>query len=223
MVLFEENATLSGTILAGNRAPAQLDCAQVNADDDWISAGNNVIGDTSGCGVIGGSNDLFNANPGLGPLSNYGGLTRTQILNPGSPAIDHGGTCPTTDQRGFFRAPVAPCDAGAFEVGAPATLPIQDPPEGGPPADTTPPEATITKGPKDKTKKKTATFEFSSSEAGSTFQCQLDGQEAFKPCSSPTTFKVKKGKHTFTVIATDATGNTDATPASDSWKVKKKK
>jgi len=29
--------------------------------------------------------------------------------------------------------------------------------------------------------------------------------------------------HTFTVVATDASGNTDPTPASDGWKVKKKK
>ena len=113
MVLFEANATLRGAILAGNQAPAQLDCAQVGADDDWTSGGNNVIGDTSGCGVIGGSNDLFNVNPNLGPLSNYGGPTRTRLPNPGSPVINHGGTCPATDQRGRFRAPVAPCDAGA--------------------------------------------------------------------------------------------------------------
>jgi hypothetical protein len=34
--------------------------------------------------------------------------------------------------------------------------------------------------------------------------------------------KVKKGKHTFQVRATDAAGNIDPTPASDAWKVKKK-
>jgi CSLREA domain-containing protein len=127
LVLFEENATLRGTILAGNQAPAQDDCAQIPPTDHWISGGNNVIGDSSGCGHTGGSNDLFFADPGLGPLSNYGGVTRTQLPNPGSPAINHGGSCPTTDQRGFFRAPVAPCDAGAVEVGAPASLPTPPP------------------------------------------------------------------------------------------------
>ena len=79
------------------------------------------------------------------------------------------------------------------------------------------------KGPKDKTKKRSATFEFSSSEPGSTFECTLDGKQTFKPCTSPITVKVKKGKHSFDVRATDAAGNADPTPASDTWKVKKKK
>jgi CSLREA domain-containing protein len=132
MLIFEangavSNATLKGTIVAGNIAPTNVDCGQVNPDDDWISAGDNVLGEFSGCGHTGGSNDLFFANPNLGPLSNYGGLTETQILNPGSPAINHGGTCPETDQRGFFRAPVAPCDTGAFELNAPASLPPAPP------------------------------------------------------------------------------------------------
>ena len=35
--------------------------------------------------------------------------------------------------------------------------------------------------------------------------------------------KLKKGKHTFLVRATDAAGNTDATPAEDAFTVKKKK
>jgi CSLREA domain-containing protein len=132
MVIFEangavSNATLKGTIVAGNIAPTDVDCGQVNPDDDWISAGDNVLGDFSACDHTGGSNDLFFSNPNLGPLSNYGGLTETQILNPGSPAIDHGGTCPETDQRGFFRAPVAPCDTGAVELNAPASLPPAPP------------------------------------------------------------------------------------------------
>ncbi len=85
-----------------------------------------------------------------------------------------------------------------------------------------PPETVIAKGPKDKTKKKTATFEFSSNESGSTFECSLD-DGAFAPCSSPDTVKVKKGKHSFRVRATDPAGNVDGSPAADEWKVKKKK
>jgi hypothetical protein len=92
-----------------------------------------------------------------------------------------------------------------------------------PPADIKAPETTISKKPPAKTKKKKATFEFTSSEAGSSFQCQLDGK-GFKPCSSPlTTAKLKKGKHSFEVKATDAAGNADATAASASWKIVKKK
>jgi hypothetical protein len=123
--------TLTNTILAGNQAPSEADCHQVYPTDDWNSGGNNVIGD-SACGHIGGSNDAFGANPLLGTLSNYGGPTRTMTLNPGSPAINRGGACPETDQRGFFRAPAAPCDAGSFELNASATAPA--PPASGAPA-----------------------------------------------------------------------------------------
>jgi hypothetical protein len=89
--------------------------------------------------------------------------------------------------------------------------------------DQVPPETTITKGPKDKTKKRSASFEFNSSEAGATFACSLDGGP-FEPCTSPKIYeKLKRKKHTFAVVATDAAGNADATPATDDWNVKKKK
>ncbi len=116
--LLGPGAKLRETILAGNQAPAQLDCVQTLSGSDWTSAGDNVIGDSSGCTHTGGSNDVFNVLPGLGALADYGGPTSTQLPNPGSPAIDRGGKCPTTDQRGFLRAAAAPCDAGAVEVGA---------------------------------------------------------------------------------------------------------
>jgi len=87
--------------------------------------------------------------------------------------------------------------------------------------DCAPPETAITTHPKDKTKKKTATFEFTSTEPGSTFECSLDGLP-FAACSSPDTLKVKKGRHTFQVRAKDPAGNVDSSPAADDWKVKKK-
>jgi Trypsin len=85
-------------------------------------------------------------------------------------------------------------------------------------------ETVITKGPKDKTKKKKATFEFTGAEvrAIAGFQCSLDGK-AFASCTSPHKVKVKKGRHTFQVRTVDTAGNVDGTPASDSWKRKKKK
>ena len=144
------------------------------------------------------------------------------------------GTAPATTNRdiwvmtssGSGQTPIEP--NAAFDInpdwGVPAPAPPPPPPEE-PLAegDTTPPDTAITKGPKAKTKKKSATFEFSSTEPGSSFSCVLDGSETFKPCASPTTFNVKKGKHIFEVRATDAAGNADPTPASYSWKVKRKK
>jgi hypothetical protein len=85
-----------------------------------------------------------------------------------------------------------------------------------------PPETTITRGPKDKTKKKRATFEFSATEPGSTFLCSVDGKP-FAACPSPHEVKVKKGKHRLDVQAVDPGGTPDPSPASDGWKVKKKR
>ena len=55
------------------------------------------------------------------------------------------------------------------------------------------PETSITKGPKAKTKSKTAIFEFNSPTAGSTFECQLD-DGPFQACSSPHQVRVRRGK-----------------------------
>jgi hypothetical protein len=64
--------------------------------------------------------DLSSTDPLLGPLAGNGGPTQTQALQPGSPAIDHGGTsangCPPADQRGITRPQGPACDIGAFEL-----------------------------------------------------------------------------------------------------------
>jgi hypothetical protein len=105
----------------------------------------------------------------------------------------------------------------------PTPTPAPDPtPLPGPSPDTTAPETTITSAPASKTRQRNATFAFSSSEAGSTFQCALD-KAAFAACDSPVSMKVSRGKHTLLVRAVDAAGNADQTPAAASWKVKGKR
>ncbi len=89
------------------------------------------------------------------------------------------------------------------------------------PVDVTAPETSITSGPAQgsTTSDSTPTFDFSSSEAGSSFQCRVDAQ-AFGPCSSPyTTAALGDGQHTFEVRATDGAGNTDASPAARTFTV----
>jgi hypothetical protein len=87
--------------------------------------------------------------------------------------------------------------------------------------DTTAPETQVDSGPAAgaMTNDTTPTFEFSSSEPGSTFECRIDAG-AFASCSGPhTPAALGIGRHTFEVRATDAVGNLDATPASRTFTV----
>ncbi len=82
-----------------------------------------------------------------------------------------------------------------------------------------PPDTTITKGPKKKTTKRRPKFKFTASQAGSTFQCQLD-KDKFASCTSP--FKLPKlglGKHVLRVKAIGPTGVADPAPAVKKFKV----
>jgi hypothetical protein len=80
-----------------------------------VSAGHNLIGDTTDCtGIFGGATqDIVNVNPKIGPLADNGGPTKTIALKRGSPAINHAGNdAPKRDQRGVKRHNP---DIGAFE------------------------------------------------------------------------------------------------------------
>lgn len=58
-----------------------------------------------------------------------------------------------------------------------------------------------------------AAFRFRSDEQGASFLCRLDGHAA-SPCRSPKTYRqLRPGKHTFEVVALDAAGVRDPTPA----------
>jgi hypothetical protein len=89
----------------------------------------------------------------------------------------------------------------------------------GPVKDKTPPETTISGGPRGKIHSRTAKFRFVSSEAGSTFQCKLD-RKPFKTCRSPKKYtRLKPGRHVFKVRAIDAAGNVDPTAAKRAFTV----
>jgi len=86
-------------------------------------------------------------------------------------------------------------------------------------ADKAAPQTTITSGPSGVSDDTTPTFEFSSDETGSSFECRVDGA-AFASCSSPhTTAPLADGPHTFEVRATDVAGNTDGSPASRAFTI----
>jgi hypothetical protein len=84
--------------------------------------------------------------------------------------------------------------------------------------DSTPPNTTITSSTITRATHR-ASFSFSSSEAGSKFQCKLDSQP-YAACSSPKGYSsLSKGSHTFRVRAVDKAGNMDPTPASRAFTI----
>ena len=68
---------------------------------------------------------------------------------------------------------------------------------------------------------KRAKVRFRSTERSS-FTCKLDGRKP-KPCSSPFKTKVKRGRHTIRITATDRAGLTDPSPAKTSFRVIKRR
>src|SRR5207237_5532948 len=84
--------------------------------------------------------------------------------------------------------------------------------------DTTAPTVSPASGPSARTRDTTATFSFSSSEAGSIFSCKLDAREP-APCASPATYApLVDCSHLFTATATDPAGNVSAA-SSFAWTI----
>jgi hypothetical protein len=82
--------------------------------------------------------------------------------------------------------------------------------------DSTPPDTTIA-NPGNVVAKDVVVFSFTSTEAGSTFQC-APGNAPFAACTSPDVVDVPgSGAHVFKVRAIDGAGNVDPTPAVYRW------
>lgn len=83
--------------------------------------------------------------------------------------------------------------------------------------DTASPGTTITTNPPPTSSTPAASFSFTATEAGSSFECKLDGQE-WAPCLPPQSYSgLAEGTHAFSVRAIDGALNVDATPATFNW------
>jgi plastocyanin len=86
-----------------------------------------------------------------------------------------------------------------------------------PPPDFDPPDTTILSGPSGTVTSTSAVFTFNATEPFSTFACTLDGVTS--SCTSPASYTVANGTHSFAVVATDQAGNPDPSPATADWTV----
>jgi CSLREA domain-containing protein len=113
---------LTNTIVAGNGPGFSAD----DLDRATSIGGGNVIGTTRGLTFSAQPGDQVGVDPGLSPLADNGGFTRT--FAPGAAAIDHGveSGCAVDDQRGFPRPRdgdgdgTVVCDSGAVESEVPS-------------------------------------------------------------------------------------------------------
>jgi RTX calcium-binding nonapeptide repeat (4 copies) len=119
----DANATVTSSIIANSNLTS-TPIGDVSGDGEFISGRNNLIGNgDDATGLI--ESDIVGTvdnpiDPQLGKLQDNGGLTPTQELLAGSPAIDTGSNPDNlaTDQRGegFDRTVGDGTDIGAFEV-----------------------------------------------------------------------------------------------------------
>lgn len=119
--------------------------------------------------------------------------------------------------RGASTPPVEPTPSGSP---APSGSPV---PGGPPPAGGGGLSTTISSPDLVRTRDRTPTFQFAANQVNVRFECSVD-EEVFRPCLSPYTLRrLGAGDHVFAVRAVDAAGNAEFSPATDGFKVIRKK
>jgi len=81
------------------------------------------------------------------------------------------------------------------------------------------PQTLLRRRPPQRSRDRTPTFRFGSTDAGVSFECKLD-RRPFRACRSPfTARRLPYGRHSFRVRARAATGQLDPTPALDTFRI----
>jgi len=170
-----------------------------------------------------GGEDSILANSGdadvtinCGPDSDKALVDRPQYGDPQPVECESVGEADPNNFRTVTQLPPPPLEG---------TPPPSSPPPPAPRPDRRPPQTTLTTHPPARLSAaerwRRVAFRFSSSEAGSSFRCKLDGRP-YRPCASPRAYRVKTGQHTFRVFAIDRAGNRDATPAAFRFRLRRR-
>ncbi len=161
-----------------------------------------------GCSNFQTSADPMFLNPGAGNFHLQAASPLVDVGNPAAPAagvlhLDGGPRSCDGDGNGVLRR-----DIGADELRVPAS------------DDCKVPNSSVRK-PKVNRAKRRARIRFSSTDPGSSFKCKLDGRP-FRACTSPITYRhLRRGRHTFQVLATDSFGNVELAPATRRFRVRR--
>ncbi len=136
----------------------------------------------------------------------------------------NGGTTYRIAIDGRFNSGAGEVETGSFNVRVLMELPpkptvvIPLRQDAGVALDSVPPKTTVRKRVL-KREPPVVVVNFASNEPGSTFRCKLD-KRPFAGCRSPKRLEnLALGRHTFKVVATDAAGNADPTPAKVSFRI----
>ena len=197
---------------------------------DTVTLGN--TGTLDGDFSLATSNLLDTPGGGGGELSGELGLRIRDVTSAGSPVTVYNGKIDALTPLGLgnlaagdsrvyeFRVSFPDAGPGAENAFQGSTMSVEfDWTAVNDTLDVDPPETTITSGPAALSASPDASFAFTSDEAGSTFECSLDGA-TFGGCTSPAAYTaLSDGAHTFDVRATDGAGNTDPTPDTASWTI----
>jgi hypothetical protein len=197
---------------------------------DTVTLGN--TGTLDGDFSLASSNLLDTPGGGGGELSGELALRIRDVTNAGSPVTVYNGKIDALTPLGLgnlaagdsrvyeFRVSFPDAGPGAENAFQGSTMSVEfDWAAVNDTLDVDPPETTITSSPAALSASPDASFAFISDEAGSTFECSLDGA-TFASCTSPAAYTaLSDGAHTFDVRATDGAGNADSTPDSASWTI----